>query len=480
SGMLLKGESNKELFFPHVAKKPWWTGIVVYNPSWTSCELTIVTYNSEGEQLSTIEQTVGARGKYIGNAVTLDFPADTAWFKVDSSLPVTGFELFGKTGQLGGYVSVNLCSKQGYFPKIDKTGWTGISFVNVTDKEASIILSAFDDAGNQIASKLFTMEPGSKIVKNVRDFFNADISQATYIRYVSDQNVAGFQLNGNDPDKMLDALPALPAQASDTYELGRFYDAPVTGLDYEHGNENGITLEGGIFLFQENTPISFSIGDITLGQGDAHGVMTPIDLVRNANDETNDTVTNIVRFLMTLDDDANPDNGILISDNIKTAANQSIDFDQTPEAFQEDKSVTDMVETLTALTQAGVRTLVDTYHARIHMKTTLLSLLAGTYSGTFTGDETGEWAIVIDDQGEIEGAGIHTRTGNFEITGSSQSNGSMLVVSGSAAYTATYTGTITRQGAMSGHWDEIDGDTGTYTGNKEEEVTDPYLLPAIG
>ena len=261
---------------------------------------------------------------------------------------------------------------------------------------------------------------------------------------------------------MLDALPALPTRQANIYEIGRFYDAPVIGLDYEHGNENGITLDGGIFLFRENNPIIFSIGDITLGQGEAKKIMTPIDIVAGARDENNDTVTNIVRLLITLDDDNNLETGIFIPENIKAAASRAINFAQTPVAFQEDKTVTDMVKTLTTLTGAGVRTLVSAQTARSHMKATLLSLLAGTYSGTFTGDETGEWAVVIDDKGEIEGAGINTRTGDFGISGTSQSNGTMLVIGGSAAYTATYTGTITRQGKMSGHWEEIDNDTGTY------------------
>ncbi len=480
SGMLLKGETNKELFFPHVARHPWWTGIVVYNPSLSSCDMTIKTYNKDGKQLSTIKKVILARGKYIGNSVTLNFPSDTAWFKVDGSSALTGFELFGRPGQLGGYVSVNLLSKQGYFPKIDKTGWTGVAFVNVTEKKAAIVLSAFNDTGNQIASKLFTMAPGTKIVKNARGFFKADISQATYIRYVSDQNIAGFQLNGNDPDKMLDALPALPAKKNDTYGLGRFYDALVIGLDYEHGKENRTTLDGGIFLFRKNTPITFSIGNIILGQGYAKKIMTPLDIVTDAQDETNNTVTNIVRLLITLDDDNNLENGIFIPDNVKTAATAAINFAQTPVAFQEDKSVIDMVKTLTTLTAAGVRTLVTAKAARSHMKTTLLSLLAGTYSGAFTGDEAGEWAVVIDDKGDIEGAGINTRTGDFGISGTSQSNGAMLVIGGSAANTATYTGTITRQGKMSGSWREMDGDTGTYTGNKDDKLTDPYLLSAVG
>ena len=64
----------------------------------------------------------------------------------------------------------------------------------------------------------------------------------------------------------------------------------------------------------------FFIGDISIGHALAQEVVTPVDLVENANDETDPTVSNIACFLQTLDNDDNPENGILITDEIREAA----------------------------------------------------------------------------------------------------------------------------------------------------------------
>ena len=94
---------------------------------------------------------------------------------------------------------------------------------------------------------------------------------------------------------------------------GRFLDSPVEGLEYSSGDISGVTDSWGTFAYDagEGT-VRFFIGDIVLGEGAAHATMTPVSLVAGAEDETDPTVTNIARFLLTLDDDADPANGILI------------------------------------------------------------------------------------------------------------------------------------------------------------------------
>ena len=68
----------------------------------------------------------------------LGLPAQTAWFKIDSTRPLSGFELFGTTdgNQLAAYAGGGgTGAKAGVFPKIEKNGgWTGIAFVNTEDR----------------------------------------------------------------------------------------------------------------------------------------------------------------------------------------------------------------------------------------------------------------------------------------------------------------------------------------------------------
>jgi len=94
---------------------------------------------------------------------------------------------------------------------------------------------------------------------------------------------------------------------------GIFVDDPVAGLHYETPTFSGTTNSAGEFDYLPGETVTFSIGGIVLGSAEAGPVVTPLTLVSGATDATDPVVTNIVRLLLTLDDDGNPDNGISIS-----------------------------------------------------------------------------------------------------------------------------------------------------------------------
>jgi sugar lactone lactonase YvrE len=156
---------------------------------------------------------IAGKGKYIGAVSQLSLPAQTAWFKIDSTSPITGFELFGTTdgNQLAAYAGGGgTGTKSGVFAKIEKDGWTGIAFVNTEATAASVTLTAYTDAGAVVAAQVLPPVPGhAKVVDNPDQIFSQDISGATYITYSSDRNVVGFQLNGSSDGMMLDGLPGL-------------------------------------------------------------------------------------------------------------------------------------------------------------------------------------------------------------------------------------------------------------------------------
>ncbi|MBF0389204.1 MAG: hypothetical protein HQK71_03775, partial [Desulfamplus sp.] len=130
---------------------------------------------------------------------------------------------------------------------------------------------------------------------------------------------------------------------------GKFLDAHVRGLEYVSGVASGVTDESGIFTFQRNQNITFKLGSIQIGEtvpvvsGLEVGeflpdvwLFTPRNLVPNATNNRNLVVTNIIRFLQTLDDDYdfydgvdNAANGIYISDAVRANAAKldlSLDF----------------------------------------------------------------------------------------------------------------------------------------------------------
>ncbi len=100
-------------------------------------------------------------------------------------------------------------------------------------------------------------------------------------------------------------------------QTGAFRDSAVSGLYYSTFEWKGYTDDSGSFNFQAGENITFSVGSVILGTTPAKKNITPIDLVPGAVDATNPTVINICRFLISLDDDGNPNNGIKISERAR-------------------------------------------------------------------------------------------------------------------------------------------------------------------
>ncbi|MBN2437623.1 MAG: hypothetical protein JXL20_03390 [Deltaproteobacteria bacterium] len=211
-GILLTGSTASTLYYPHVADDGWWTGIAAYNPSDLGCTITITPYSSQGGALTTSTLFIAGRGKYIGAVAALDLPAQTAWFRIDATRPVTGFELLGdgNDSRLAAYAGGGETgAKAGVFPKIEKSGWTDMVFVNTEAVSASVTLTAFDDNGTPIATQALTVGGHAKMVDSPEKIFSQDISRATYIVYAANRDVVGFQLNGSADGTMLDGLPGL-------------------------------------------------------------------------------------------------------------------------------------------------------------------------------------------------------------------------------------------------------------------------------
>ena len=131
---------------------------------------------------------------------------------------------------------------------------------------------------------------------------------------------------------------------------GTFYDSEVSGLRYRAEKYSGTTNSLGQFTYYPGDEIEFMIGDKIIGITKGRQTLTPVDVVNdwyskvadgytiegrnntfveNNTDEDSDNpiytlsstqkdqaVINLVRMLMTLDSDGNPDNGIHISDEV--------------------------------------------------------------------------------------------------------------------------------------------------------------------
>lgn len=161
---------------------------------------------------------------------------------------------------------------------------------------------------------------------------------------------------------------------------GRFLDAAVEGLSYHTAHWEGITDANGQFTCDAGETIHFSVGNIALGSATAKEILTPVDLVAGATDELHPWVVNRTRFLMSLDRDGAPENGITLSDAAHEAAvGRTIDFDRTVADFASDPALSSFLEVLNAKeTGCGSvhHALVSEESAHDHLRRTLANLSA--------------------------------------------------------------------------------------------------------
>lgn len=251
-----------------------------------------------------------------------------------------------------------------------------------------------------------------------------------------------------------------PAPSS---QQGIFLDSAVSGLSYSSGSLSGTTGTDGAFLYEEGATVTFKVGDIVVGTGNGQAVMTPISLVSGATDETDPTVVNIVQFLLTIDDDGIPDNGIQITATQSAAASgQSIDF--TSGSFDTDTNLLNVI----GLLAPGATGLVSELDAQAHLKDTIFTTIAGIYNGTHSGDYSGTWSVTVDTQGVITGSGCDTEPQEaFSISGNVGTDGASVV---GLTDGGSYTGNFSLTGTFSGTW-TAGGGTGTFSGAKASSAS---------
>lgn len=247
---------------------------------------------------------------------------------------------------------------------------------------------------------------------------------------------------------------------------GKFIDAAVEGITYTSGTLTGLTDAQGNFSYQSGQPVTFSIGGIVLGTVSGSAIVTPVQLVSGATNQTNSVVTNIVQFLLTIDDDGVASNGIKITPAIQTAAtNLSVDF--TLGTFDNDANVTSVVFALTTASSiAATSTLVTSGTAQIHLSDSLFAIMAGNYSGTYSGTDSGSWSVSVSTNGTVTGTGNSNASGQFSISGTVNSSGTTSVSTSGTAGSSSWAGNINvTNGTLTGSWSG-GGDSGTFSGNK--------------
>ena len=167
--------------------------------------------------------------------------------------------------------------------------------------------------------------------------------------------------------------------SSTTEASGQIFDALVEGLHYSSGSVSGLTDVNGYFAYQTGSPVTFSVGDIVLGSVEGSSLISIPDFVEGVHDYDPTQVgevLNIAQFLQTIDDDADPTNGIFISAATReAAAGQTMEFDLLD--WDENEDVHATLELLTD------NPMVPEGEATAHGNAWLSASYAGEYWGTF-------------------------------------------------------------------------------------------------
>jgi hypothetical protein len=235
-----------------------------------------------------------------------------------------------------------------------------------------------------------------------------------------------------------------------------------------------MTDSDGTFTYYEGDVCSFYVGDILIGEGKGKPYITPLDLVPGANDETDEIVTNICRFLVTLDSDSNPYNGITIPGFVHELA----DYEEVD--FSSEQELQTVISNLTHQYIDGPKELESERVVQFHLFGTtneILSRFAGVYSGNYFGDESGPVSVAIDRFGTITGIHLDHEYSNF-CEGSVTSDGDTIITAGKTTDNdTTFAGFINENYAFYGTWEDVDGDNGTFelTRISNDPISEIYI-----
>jgi uncharacterized protein len=112
--------------------------------------------------------------------------------------------------------------------------------------------------------------------------------------------------------------------------VGKFA-GPVAGLRFATPTCAGVTDSGGMFQYRDGEVVTFSVGALVVGAAPGADRITVADIVArvggNPGKLADPGLTNIARFLQTLDRDGNPDNGVTLTPEIhELVGERAIDF----------------------------------------------------------------------------------------------------------------------------------------------------------
>lgn len=236
---------------------------------------------------------------------------------------------------------------------------------------------------------------------------------------------------------------------------GVFIDTIVEGLSFTSGSLTGTTTATGTYAYEPGETITFRVGNVTLGTVAGSPAITPLDFFPNSTSST-PAVQNLVRFLMLMDSDGQPANGITISPALRERAADwpAIDF-----------TTSDLSSALTSIipdtqVDGALRALPTAAQATEHLESSFRCMYMGYFRGSFSGTDNGFFAFSVLPTGSLSGASYsvpHALQVAFAPA--------LLAVSNQSAFNLDQSTPSTPQRSFAGVFDTYDRISGTWTEN---------------
>ena len=216
--LLLTDESSTEVVIPHVDTHwLWWTGVVINNVTGTDATITMTPYDNDGNALTPVTFTLPANSKAVNlvqgfwTSNGAQYPENTAWIKITSDQPITGYELFGidptkgsnNNGEdaLAGVRPIMNPSTAIAFPYVftqTASEWCGIVVINANEESASLTIEAYNALGEKVGELNKTLGANQKWVGVVgSDLIPGLTDDVKWIKVTSSVPVGGFALFGD-------------------------------------------------------------------------------------------------------------------------------------------------------------------------------------------------------------------------------------------------------------------------------------------
>ncbi len=242
-----------------------------------------------------------------------------------------------------------------------------------------------------------------------------------------------------------------------TTATGQFKDNNTSGLTYISGAQSGVTATDGSFTYEVGQPVTFKIGNVTVGSiSTGKATVTPLDLA-TAGNSTSANVRNRVRFLMMLDSDGNPANGITISPAVQAAATSWSQPTFDTGDIASDAAIPAITSAVQSAYTGITVALPSTAAATSHVESTLRCIYAGAYKGTFSGGDSGQFGVLVDaTNGNVSGVAVSSSAPGSPmlLTGTTpiSYDQNAAFTSGNTSTGATFSGKYTSTNGVSGTW----------------------------